>query len=142
MDVFSAEQRSWIMGRVKSANTNPERAVRSLAHRLGYRFRLHRHDLPGTPDLVFPRHHKVVFVHGCFWHGHLCARGQRLPKTNSAYWAGKISRNMARDQASELELVRLGWDVLVIWECRLRDVEGVCSQLVEFLSQGVSSESG
>src|SRR5690349_582275 len=91
------ELRSRIMRAVKGVDTAPEMVVRSLAHRMGYRFRLHRKDLPGKPDLVFPKFHKVVFVHGCFWHGHECARGARVPKANAQYWRAKITRNSLRD---------------------------------------------
>ena len=108
------------MRAVKSEDTGPEMEVRRMVHRLGYRYRLHRRDLPGCPDLVFVSRKKVIFIHGCFWHGHDCARGARIPKTNTAYWTGKIGRNQARD-AKAVDLLRAaGWDVLVVWECELR----------------------
>ncbi len=115
------EQRSRIMRAVKATDTAPEMTVRRLTHRMGYRFRLHRNDLPGKPDLVFPRLHKVVFVHGCFWHGHACARGARVPKGNRAYWLKKVDSNRVRDQRNLERLALDGWRALVIWECSTRD---------------------
>jgi DNA mismatch endonuclease (patch repair protein) len=122
------------MQAVRSTNTTPELLVRSAAHRLGYRFRLHAASLPGKPDLVFASRRKVIFVHGCFWHGHTCARGARIPRTNTAYWQGKIGRNALRDKATKAQLRRLGWRVLVIWECDLRNPERVRTKLATFLS--------
>jgi len=115
------ELRSRIMRAVKSGDTAPEMLVRSLAHRMGYRFRLHRKDLPGKPDLVFPRLRKAIFVHGCFWHGHDCARGARVPKANRDYWIRKIARNRERDMKHLEELSEAGWKSLVIWECELSE---------------------
>lgn len=112
--------RSAIMRSVKSVDTKPEMAVRRLAHRMGYRFRLHCKSLPGTPDLVFPRLRKVVFVHGCFWHGHSCARGDRTPKNNRDYWVAKIARNRKRDRRSRALLRAQGWEVFIAWECRVK----------------------
>ena len=114
------EQRSRTMRAVKSFDTAPEMLVRRLTHRMGYRFRLYREDLPGKPDLVFPGKHKVIFVHGCFWHGHNCRRGARIPVRNREYWTGKIARNRMRDKASLLSLQALGWKSLVIWECETK----------------------
>src|SRR4051812_31186267 len=105
----TAEQRSRIMRAVKASDTAPEMTVRRMAHRLGYRFRLHRKDLPGKPDLVFPRLRKVIFVNGCFWHGHNCARGARAPKSNAEYWRSKIARNSARDTVNLIALKKAGW---------------------------------
>jgi len=119
-DVYDAATRSAVMAAVKSKNTKPEMRVRRLAHALGYRFRLHRKDLPGSPDLVFASRHKIIFVHGCFWHGHDCARGARQPKTNAEYWRAKIARNVTRDSASQKALQAAGWDVLALWECELK----------------------
>jgi DNA mismatch endonuclease (patch repair protein) len=121
------------MRAVRARDTAPELAVRRMAHGLGYRFRLHRADLPGRPDLVFPGRRKAIFVHGCFWHGHDCPRGARAPKTNEEYWRGKIARNVARDAASLLALDALGWSGLVIWECELRDAEAASRRLRAFL---------
>jgi len=111
------EARSRIMRAVKSRDTTPELIVRRLAHRMGYRFRLCRKDLPGCPDIVFPRLRKVIFVHGCFWHNHDCARGARVPKGNRAYWIKKIAGNQARDRRNVERLATEGWRVLVLWEC-------------------------
>lgn len=134
-DLFPPAQRSWIMSRVRSQNTKPELLVRSLAHRLGYRFRLCRRELPGAPDLVFPSRAKIIFVHGCFWHGHPCKRGARLPQANAAYWREKIARNKRRDQRHRRRLRQLGWSVLVLWECQLRDRQKLALRLSRFLEQ-------
>ncbi len=109
------------MRRIKSKNTKPELAVRCLVHGLGYRFRLHRRDLPGSPDLVFPGRRKVIFVHGCFWHQHPdpTCKDARPPRSNSDYWEPKLARTIERDVASERELRAQGWDVLTLWECDL-----------------------
>ncbi len=120
MDIFSREERSRIMKRVRSENTKPELIVRKLAHGLGYRFRLHRKDLPGKPDLVFVGRRKVVFVHGCFWHQHTCKRGARKPATRREYWLAKLDRNVARDKAVVRQLRRLGWGVMVVWDCQTK----------------------
>ena len=107
------------MAQVKSADTAPEIKVRRLVHALGYRFRLHRRDLPGTPDLVLPRHGVVVFVHGCFWHQHRCKRSDRRPEANRSYWEAKLVRNVKRDAKNRRKLNRLGWRVLTVWECQV-----------------------
>ena len=120
-DVFDAEQRSAVMRAVKSRDTGPELKVRKAAHALGLRFRLGRRDLPGKPDLVFPAKRTALFVHGCFCHGHDCARGSRLPQTNTDYWRAKIARNASRDAANLAALKKLGWRPRVIWECQTRD---------------------
>lgn len=128
------EVRSRTMRAVRSKNTKPELVVRRLAHSLGFRFRLHRKDLPGSPDLVFPGRRRVVFVHGCFWHGHDCKRGSRQPKENAEYWRAKISRNVARDERVLGELSALGWESLTVWECELRDHPALAIRLRAFLS--------
>lgn len=115
-----SESRSRTMRAVKSKDTAAEMAVRRLLHSMGYRFRLHYSQLPGCPDIVFPTRRKVVFVNGCFWHGHDCARGSRMPKTNSEYWAKKIQGNVSRDNRTLAEFARMGWRVLVVWECELK----------------------
>lgn len=122
------------MSRIKSKNTQPEMAVRRLLHGLGYRYVLHDKRLPGKPDLVFPARRKVVFVHGCFWHGHSCARGFR-PSNNSAFWAAKIDGNIARDRRSTLALRAQGWRVITVWECAIHPVQTAALQrrLVAFL---------
>src|ERR1700686_2347328 len=117
MDNLSRERRSENMRRIRSANTKPEMVVRSLAHRLGYRFRLHRRNLPGCPDLVFPSKQKAIFVHGCFWHQHgVCSDG-RLPKSNTGYWSPKLANNKKRDKKNRARLAAMGWKCLVIWDC-------------------------
>ncbi|WP_395667044.1 very short patch repair endonuclease [Methylocella sp.] len=131
--------RSATMRAVKSKDTRPERLVRSLAHRLGFRFRLHRADLPGSPDLVFPGRRAAVFVHGCFWHGHDCRRGARAPKTNAAYWRAKIARNRARDETAAAALAALGWRVLTIWECETADAAALERRLSGFLRAGAEN---
>lgn len=120
-DVFDSEKRSAVMRAVKSKDTAPELKVRRAAHALGLRFRLGRSDLPGKPDLVFPGRRVALFVHGCFWHGHACPRGARMPATNRPYWEAKIGRNIARDAAALNALEALDWKGQVIWECETRD---------------------
>jgi DNA mismatch endonuclease (patch repair protein) len=129
------ETRSRTMRAVKGKNTTPELVVRRLVHSMGYRYRLHRQDLPGKPDMVFPRLRKIIFVHGCFWHGHDCARGARMPKANQDYWQKKISGNSSRDASSIAALRSQGWRVAVIWECELKDMAQVKGRLVKFLSK-------
>lgn len=125
--------RSRTMQAVKSKNTSPELFVRRLLHSRGYRYRLHRSDLPGKPDLVFPCRKKVLFIHGCFWHGHDCARGSRIPKTNTEYWTAKISRNRERDARARKQLQADGWKVLALWECDLRNEAASLKRLARFL---------
>jgi DNA mismatch endonuclease (patch repair protein) len=122
------------MRRIRSADTKPELVVRRIAHAMGYRFRLHRRDLPGTPDLVFPSSKKAVLVHGCFWHQHNCALGQKKPFTNQQYWLPKLAMNVERDSAVNAELARLGWSILIIWECQTRDPVAVKRALQKFLA--------
>lgn len=133
-DVFSPEKRSWIMSRVGGKNTKPELAVRSMIHRMGFRFRLHRRDLPGRPDVVLPRQQKVVFVHGCFWHGHKqCPRAAR-PTSNQDFWEKKLDANSRRDAKNLRKLRRLGWQTLVVWECETRNPDRLLGRLQRFLS--------
>ncbi len=120
-DVFTPEQRSAVMARIKGRDTGPERAVRRLLTAMGLRYRLQRRDLPGRPDLALGPRRVAVFVHGCFWHGHHCPRGARRPKQNAEFWAEKIARNRARDARNREDLSSLGWCALTIWECELRD---------------------
>lgn len=122
------------MQAVKSKDTKPEWTVRRLLHGAGYRYRLHGKDLPGKPDLIFPARWKVVFVHGCFWHGHDCARGDRQPKTNAAYWLAKIARNKARDAQHLAALRADGWKAHVVWECEIRK-PGLLARLKRFLDR-------
>ena len=133
-DTRTPAQRSAIMRAVGSKNTKPEIAVRRLAHRLGYRFRLHVKDLPGKPDIVFPRLNKIVLVHGCFWHGHRCRYG-RLPKSRLDFWGPKIEANRTRDKRALKSLRSLGWRVLVIWQCQTKDLEKLEKRLKDFLSE-------
>jgi DNA mismatch endonuclease (patch repair protein) len=125
--------RSTTMRAVKSKDTEPEMRVRRMLHSLGYRYRLHRRKLPGCPDLVFPRLRKVILIHGCFWHGHHCARGARIPKTNTDYWTAKIDRNRTRDVLAKKQLKADGWTVLVVWEGELKRIDATISTIVRFL---------
>lgn len=125
--------RARVMRAVRGRDTAPERAVRRMLHAMGYRFRLHRADLPGRPDVVLPGRRAVVFVHGCFWHGHDCRRGARAPKRNADYWAAKVARNRARDAATAAALAAAGWRVFVVWECALRDRPALAAALAAFL---------
>jgi len=125
-DTVSREQRSWNMSRIRGKNTKPELLVRRLIHAAGYRYRLHGRaagaTLPGKPDLVFAGRRKVIFVNGCFWYSHTCKTGQTAPKTNAAFWEAKRTRTRQRDAAQAAALAELGWDVLVVWECELKDI--------------------
>lgn len=120
MDIVSATKRSQMMSGIRGKNTKPELVVRSLAHRLGLRFRLHGKELPGRPDLVFPKHRTAVFVHGCFWHRHDCGLAA-VPKTRTEFWLAKFAANVERDRVSKAELKSQGWRVLEIWECETRE---------------------
>jgi len=120
------------MRRIRSKGMLPELAVRSLVHRMGYRFRLHRKDLPGKPDLVFVSRRKVIFVHGCFWHAHDCKMAHK-PKSNADYWGPKLKRNQARDKKNLKALIAMGWKPLVIWECKAKFPEKLEKKLATFL---------
>lgn len=134
-DRISPEQRSRNMSRVKGRDTKPELLVRSIVHGLGYRFRLHSKKLPGRPDVVLPRHRKVIFVHGCFWHGHPGCRRAARPSTNREFWDKKIEGNIARDAANIEALSAAGWKVLVVWQCAMKERERLEKTLSEFLSE-------
>lgn len=121
------------MRAVRGRDTRPEMVVRRLAHSLGYRYRLHRRDLPGVPDLVFPARRAVIFVHGCFWHQHNCPRGARIPKTRRDYWVPKLLKNQERDARNRQRLRETGWRVLVIWECEALDRSHLVDRLRSFL---------
>ena len=121
------------MRAVKSRDTTPELAVRKLVHGMGYRYRLYRENLPGKPDLVFAGRKKVVFVHGCFWHQHNCARGARTPKSNQDYWIPKLDRNQRRDRQVRSQLRRLGWKSLVVWECQTKNPKKLANRIRSFL---------
>ena len=132
-DTVSPEVRSQIMAKVKSKGMKPELRVRKLLHGLGYRYRLHRSDLPGRPDLVFPARRKVIFVNGCFWHRHDGCPQVRIPATNRDYWLAKLERNYNRDRRSIAALQEQGWSVMTVWECQLRDITAATERLVLFL---------
>jgi DNA mismatch endonuclease, patch repair protein len=134
-DNLTPQQRRRNMSRVKGRDTKPELLVRSIVHRLGYRFRLHGKGLPGKPDLVLARHRKVIFVHGCFWHGHAGCRRAARPSTNREFWDKKIDGNVERDAANVKALVRAGWKVLVVWQCAMKDRARLEKRLGEFLSR-------
>jgi len=125
------------MKRVRGKDTRPELVVRRLAHRLGYRFRLHRKDLPGSPDLVLPRYRAVIFVHGCFWHRHPGCIRASMPSTNVAFWSAKFATNVARDQRQYTQLDEMGWRVLVIWECETKDEIALSRRLRFFFSEPI-----
>lgn len=130
--------RSANMRAIRSEGMKPELAVRRIAHKLGYRFRLHRKDLPGKPDLVFPSKRKVIFVHGCFWHCHDC-KIAHVPKSNQTYWSSKLQRNRARDAKTTEALSSEGWQSLVIWECEIKDPDGVSRKVQRFLGKQVTA---
>ena len=132
-DNLTPEQRKHTMTQVHSQDTKPEMQVRRLVHGMGYRYRLHRTDLPGNPDLVFPGRRKIIFVNGCFWHGHNCKSGRKQPKANEAYWTAKLARNRTRDASNQALLREQGWDVLVVWECKIRNREALADEIRSFL---------
>jgi DNA mismatch endonuclease (patch repair protein) len=138
-DVFTPEKRSAVMRRVKGRNTTPELKVRKALTALGVRYRLNRKDLPGSPDIVMAGRRLAIFVHGCFWHGHDCARGSRVPKANREYWTAKVARNVARDVRTAAELAAAGWRVETIWECDLRDAAALKARLEGMLARDFSS---
>ncbi|MFZ1830478.1 MAG: very short patch repair endonuclease [Candidatus Competibacteraceae bacterium] len=128
-------ERSRIMRAVKSRDTAPEMTVRRLVYSMGYRYRLHRKDLPGKPDLTFQSRRKVIFIHGCFWHGHDCKRGARVPKNNREYWETKIARNRERDSQHDEGLRREGWRILVVWECQIQEQTALIDLMRRFLEE-------
>lgn len=132
-DTFTRQDRSRIMSLVRSRNTQPELLVRSMLHRMGFRFSLHRQDLPGCPDVVLPAKKAVVFVHGCFWHSHRGCRRSKRPATHTGFWRKKLSLNVERDKRAQKELRSLGWRILTVWECELKTPEGVRRKLAKFI---------
>jgi DNA mismatch endonuclease (patch repair protein) len=134
MDTFTPAERSAVMKQVRGKDTGPEMAVRSLVHGMGLRYALHRRDLPGNPDLVFPARNRVIFVHGCFWHSHSCRAGRNRPSSNTGYWTAKLDRNRARDAANRLRLRNLGWRVLVVWECELKNAARLRARIARFFA--------
>jgi DNA mismatch endonuclease (patch repair protein) len=136
VDVHTPEQRSFNMSRIRGADTKPELIVRSIVHQMGYRFRLHRKDLPGKPDLILPRRRKIIFVHGCFWHVHRCRYGRVVPKTNAEFWQTKREGTVDRDRRNRRALRADGWEVMTVWECWTRDPEQrLVPRLAEFLAE-------
>lgn len=133
MDTLTQDERSRVMALVRSKDTKPEQVVRRLVHHMGYRFRLHRRDLPGSPDLVFPSRRAVIFVSGCFWHRHDCPNGRRLPKSRRRWWRDKLEKNRKRDQAAQRRLYRKGWRVMVVWECQLTNIDRIQRRLEKFI---------
>ena len=132
---LTPEQRSRNMAHVKGSNTKPELTVRKLLHRQGFRFRLHRKDLPGRPDIVLPKFRTVVFVHGCFWHGHdQCRKGKLRPKRNAEFWSKKLDGNKARDRSVRADLEKLGWNVIVVWQCEMK-AEDLAARLTQQIVQ-------
>ncbi|MBY0475380.1 MAG: very short patch repair endonuclease [Nitrosomonas sp.] len=133
LDTITKEKRSEIMSKVRSKNTSPELAVRKLVFSLGYRYRLHAKNLPGKPDLVFSGRKKVIFVHGCFWHGHDCTRGS-APATNKEFWLPKLEKNKVRDAETFRLLNSMSWSVLVIWQCQMKDEDDLKTTIINFLN--------
>ena len=139
-DIFTKAERSRIMSRVTGKNTKPEILVRKMIHAMGFRFRIHRKDLPGRPDIVLPRFHKAIFVHGCFWHGHKgCIRATR-PTTNTDFWNKKIDSNMKRDRRNKEALKKDGWESLAIWACQLQNPETITNRIFNFLGESKSKK--
>jgi DNA mismatch endonuclease (patch repair protein) len=134
MDTLSAEQRSARMALVRAKNTKPELRVRRLVHHLGFRYRLHRRDLPGKPDLVFSARKRIIFVHGCFWHRHKKCALARMPRSRELFWRTKLEGNALRDKRNNLALRKLGWAVITIWECQLSDVVLLTTRIRRFLN--------
>lgn len=133
MDRLSKQERSRLMSRIRGKDTKPEMVVRKLVHAAGYRYRLHRRDLPGCPDLVFPRYRKVILVHGCFWHRHFCRKGRSTPRTRRGFWKKKFEQNRERDRKNRRALRRQGWQVLVVWECETKNPDKLLNRLHSFL---------
>jgi DNA mismatch endonuclease, patch repair protein len=133
MDKLTRAARSILMSHVRSKDTKPELVVRSMVHRMGFRYRLHSKTLPGSPDLVFARSKKVVFVHGCFWHGHNCRAGRNRPQSRELYWDTKLEKNKRRDRLNSVRLRRDGWSLLTVWECQIRERDRLAQRLKLFL---------
>ena len=127
--------RSENMSRIRSRNTKPEVKVRSLLHRAGYRFRLHRRDLPGSPDIVLPKYRTAIFVHGCFWHSHPGCKRATIPATNSEFWSAKIAKNQMRDAAAAAALDKAGWRVLILWQCQIKDEAAVLRRMADIIRE-------
>jgi len=141
MDIVSPQKRSEMMSGIRGKNTKPEMLIRSILFKAGYRFRLHRKDLPGTPDIVMPGRRVAIFIHGCFWHRHHDCSLARLPKSNAEFWKAKLSENGRRDRTQYRELAKLGWRVLVIWECAIRrehDIARLAASIARWIDSGGS----
>jgi DNA mismatch endonuclease (patch repair protein) len=132
-DVFTKSKRSWIMAKVHSHDTSPEIIVRSTLHRLGYRFRLYSDKLPGKPDIILPRFHKLIFVHGCFWHQHKGCKASARPSSHSEYWNKKLDKNVLRDKRNLAALKNAGWDILIIWECQILKKISIVNKIKKFM---------
>ncbi|MFP4546918.1 MAG: very short patch repair endonuclease [Fidelibacterota bacterium] len=137
MDVFSKDKRSEIMSNISDSNTKPEIIVRSILHKMGYRFRLHKKNLPGKPDIVLPKHRKIIFVHGCFWHSHENCRRSKRPSTNTKFWSKKLDSNKKRDKKILKQLKDIGWKVLIVWTCEINKIENLKNKLKMFLNEEV-----
>ncbi len=129
MDMISKEKRSWNMSRIKSTNTSPEITVRKLLHKMGFRFRLHRKDLPGKPDITLPKYKTVIEVRGCYWHHHNGCPGATIPKTNTAFWVNKFKQTVERDEKNIQKLSSLGWKVVIVWQCEIKNIEKLAVRL-------------
>mgnify|MGYP003802609533 CR=1 FL=1 len=129
VDRISEEQRSWNMSRIKSKNTKPEMVVRSLLHKMGFRFRLHVKDLPGKPDIVLPKYKTVIFVNGCFWHQHEGCKRATIPKSNQEYWLTKLDMNVQKDQQIQVALIEMKWKIMIVWECELKRLDEIMEKL-------------
>jgi len=141
MDTISKEHRSWNMSRIRGQHTAPEILVRSILHRLGYRFRLHRRSLPGCPDVVLPNLQVAIFVHGCFWHRHPGCKFAYTPKSRPEFWRKKFAENVIRDRRAKRRLNRLGWHIVVVWECQIGDIAKLANRLLRKLSRIESAKS-
>lgn len=134
-DVFPPKKRSQIMSRIRGYDTKPELTVRSIVHRMGFRFRLHGEDLPGNPDIVLPKHKKLIFIHGCFWHGHKGCKRSKRPSSNVFFWQNKLDKNAERDKRNQKELRKLGWKYLVIWQCEITKPKLLRNKIKRFLDK-------
>jgi DNA mismatch endonuclease (patch repair protein) len=135
-DIYSKEKRSNIMSKISGKNTKPELIIRRILRNLGIRYRLHKGDIPGKPDIVLKKYNKVIFIHGCFWHGHEGCKRSKRPETNKEFWNRKIDRNIERDKENEKQLYESGWDVIVIWQCQLKDLESLKLYLANWILNG------
>ena len=137
MDIISEERRSWNMSRIKGKDTKPELVVRSILHKMGYRFRLHRKDLPGTPDIVLPKYKTVIFLHGCFWHRHKGCKYAYTPKSRVKFWKDKFAETVKRDKQHLKQLKENGWEVFIVWECETKDMDNL-KKIINKISQEIN----